>query len=68
MKTGNLFNKVRPYLFVVAWISLASLVFGVAAHNQDMKLAGFVGCIIVVTIAVVIENIDETSTRHDAGI
>jgi len=68
MKTGNLFNKARPYLFVGMWLSLAGFVYGIAGHHADLKLAGLVGLLVMFTIAVVLENIDETSTSHDAGI
>lgn len=68
MKTGNLFNKARPYLFVGMWLSLAGMIYGIAGSHPDLKLAGIVGLLGMFAAAVVLENIDETPTSHDAGI
>lgn len=68
MKTGNLFNKARPFLFVGLWLSLAGLVYGIAGHHADLKMAGLVGLLGTFAIAVVLENIDETPKGHGTGV
>jgi hypothetical protein len=59
MKTKNLFNKALPFLFVAGCVFLSCLVYGIAGYHYVTRDIGIVGCIGVVALAVIFENIDQ---------